>query len=79
MAQMKEKWRYNVRLAMRKGVTIRVASSPDDVRAWYAIYQTTSERDQFGIHTLDYYLRVWELFVITGKMRLFLAEVITKP
>jgi peptidoglycan pentaglycine glycine transferase (the first glycine) len=74
LAQMKEKWRYNVRLAMRKGVTIRVASSPDDVRAWYAIYQTTSERDQFGIHTLDYYLRVWELLVTTGKMRLLLAE-----
>jgi peptidoglycan pentaglycine glycine transferase (the first glycine) len=74
LAQMKEKWRYNVRLAMRKGVTIRVASSPDDVRAWYAIYQTTSERDQFGIHTLDYYLRVWELLVTTGKMCLFLAE-----
>ena len=74
LAQMKEKWRYNVRLAARKGVTIRVASSPDDVHAWYAIYQTTSERDQFGIHTLDYYLQVWRLLVETGKMRLFLAE-----
>jgi lipid II:glycine glycyltransferase (peptidoglycan interpeptide bridge formation enzyme) len=74
LAQMKEKWRYNVRLAMRKGVTIRVASSPDDVRAWYALYQKTSERDQFGIHVLDYYLQVWELLVTTGKMRLLLAE-----
>jgi peptidoglycan pentaglycine glycine transferase (the first glycine) len=74
LAQMKEKWRYNVRLALRKGVTIRVASSADDVCAWYAIYQTTGKRDQFGIHTLDYYLRVWELLVMTGKMRLFLAE-----
>jgi peptidoglycan pentaglycine glycine transferase (the first glycine) len=72
--QMKEKWRYNVRLAMRKGVTIRVASSLDDVRAWYAIYQKTGERDQFGIHALDYYLQVWQLLVETGKMRLFLAE-----
>src|SRR5437667_11060835 len=70
LAQMKEKWRYNVRLAMRKGVTVRMASSPHDVRAWYAIYLTTSERDQFGIHTLDYYLHVWELLVTTGKMRL---------
>jgi peptidoglycan pentaglycine glycine transferase (the first glycine) len=73
-AQMKEKWRYNVRLSMRKGVTVRAATSADDVRAWYNIYQTTSERDQFGIHTLDYYLRVWELFGTTGKIRLFLAE-----
>jgi peptidoglycan pentaglycine glycine transferase (the first glycine) len=74
LAQMKEKWRYNVRLAMRKGITIRAATATDDVRAWYNIYQTTSERDQFGIHSLDYYLRVWELFGTTGRIRLFLAE-----
>lgn len=72
LTQMKEKWRYNIRLATRKGVTTRVASSPDDVRAWYAIYQTTSERDQFGIHTLDYYLQFWKL--LAGHTRLLLAE-----
>jgi lipid II:glycine glycyltransferase (peptidoglycan interpeptide bridge formation enzyme) len=74
LGQMKEKWRYNVRLAARKGVTIRVAAAQNDVRDWYAIYQKTSERDQFGIHTLDYYMRVWKVLVEAGKMRLLLAE-----
>ncbi len=74
LAQMKEKWRYNVRLAARKGVTVRVATSGEDVRSWYTIYQTTGERDAFGIHSLDYYLHVWELFASRNKLRLFLAE-----
>src|SRR5579884_1526891 len=74
LARMKEKWRYNVRLAARKGVQIRVATSEDDVRAWYRILQTTGERDAFGIHTENYYLRAWHIFAPRGQARLFLAE-----
>ncbi len=74
LAQMKEKWRYNVRLGGRKGVKVRIAETVEDVRAWYQLLQTTSERDQFGIHTLAYYLSVWELFGRRGQGRLFLAE-----
>ncbi len=74
LAQMKEKWRYNVRLAGRKGVTIRVAETHDDVRAWYSLLQTTGERDQFGVHTCDYYLNVWDIFVSRNEARLLLAE-----
>lgn len=74
LARMKEKWRYNVRLAGRKGVTVRIAETVDDVRAWYTLLETTSERDEFGIHTLDYYLHVWNLFVPRKQGRLFLAE-----
>ncbi|MBA2677787.1 MAG: peptidoglycan bridge formation glycyltransferase FemA/FemB family protein [Ktedonobacteraceae bacterium] len=74
LAQMKEKWRYNIRLGARKGVKVRVASSLQDVRAWYALLQTTGERDQFGVHTLDYYLRAWQIFAPDDCVRLFLAE-----
>jgi lipid II:glycine glycyltransferase (peptidoglycan interpeptide bridge formation enzyme) len=71
---MKEKWRYNVRLGLRKGVTIRDASSLEDVRAWYNLLQTTGERDQFGIHDLAYYQKIWTLCVPRGTLRLLLAE-----
>ncbi len=74
LAQMKEKWRYNVRLGARKGVTVRVASSVEDVRAWYALLLATGERDQFGVHMLDYYQRVWQIFAPYDLVRLFLAE-----
>lgn len=74
LARMKEKWRYNVRLAARKGVTIRAAQNIDDVRAWYELLRTTGQRDGFGIHTLDYYLRCWQIFAPRQQLCLFLAE-----
>jgi peptidoglycan pentaglycine glycine transferase (the first glycine) len=73
LAQMKEKWRYNVRLAARKGVEVRVARSLEELQAWYELLQTTGERDQFGIHTLDYYRRAWNILVSRQQARLFLA------
>src|SRR5258708_9923687 len=50
LAGMKEKWRYNIRLAGRKGVTVRQGQGQADLDAFYKIYETTSERDEFFIH-----------------------------
>lgn len=74
LACMKEKWRYNVRLAQRKEVTIRCAAAVTDVDAWYRLLETTRDRDGFGIHTLDYYRSVWEQLTPRGELRLLLAE-----
>jgi len=73
-ARMKDKTRYNIGLATRRGVTIRVAQTLDDARNWYALLQVTGERDRFGVHTQDYYLRAWELLQEQAYGRLFLAE-----
>src|SRR5712692_2647349 len=40
LARMKEKWRYNLRLAGRRGVTVRMAETEEDVHAWYRLLQT---------------------------------------
>ncbi len=74
LAQMKEKWRYNVRLAERKGVNVRVAQTTEDVRAWYTLLQITAQRDQFGIHTLDYYLHAWQMLAQRNQGQLLLAD-----
>jgi peptidoglycan pentaglycine glycine transferase (the first glycine) len=74
LAHMKDKWRYNLRLAGRKGVQVRAAQTVEDVRNWYRLLQTTGQRDQFGIHTLDYYVQAWRIFVSRQQARLFLAE-----
>lgn len=73
MAHMKEKWRYNLRLARRKGVEVRTAQTLADLQAWYALLQTTGQRDQFGIHTFTYYRKAWELLAERQQARLFLA------
>ncbi len=59
---MKPKTRYNIRLAERRGVQTRPAQNLNDLRAFYSLLQTTGARDQFGIHTFQYYERLWEVF-----------------
>jgi len=74
LANMKEKWRYNIRLARRKGVQVRLAETVEDVHNWYRLLQSTSIRDHFGIHALEYYLRAWQIFTQRNQARLFLAD-----
>ncbi|QBD79234.1 peptidoglycan bridge formation glycyltransferase FemA/FemB family protein [Ktedonosporobacter rubrisoli] len=74
LAQMKEKWRYNIRLAARKGVSIREAETIEDLEAWYNLLQVTGTRDKFGIHTFAYYVDMWRLFKAQNALRVLLAE-----
>jgi lipid II:glycine glycyltransferase (peptidoglycan interpeptide bridge formation enzyme) len=74
LAGMKEKWRYNIRLAGRKGVTVRRGEGQADLDTFYEIYETTSERDQFFIHNKAHYQDVMRLFSVDDRAALFLAE-----
>jgi lipid II:glycine glycyltransferase (peptidoglycan interpeptide bridge formation enzyme) len=74
LAGMKEKWRYNIRLAGRKGVTVRRGQGQADLDTFYRIYQTTSERDQFFIHDKGHYEDAMRLFSEGDRAALFLAE-----
>nr|HET6901357.1 peptidoglycan bridge formation glycyltransferase FemA/FemB family protein [Ktedonobacteraceae bacterium] len=74
LAGMKEKWRYNIRLAGRKGITVRRGEGQADIDTFYRIYQTTSERDQFFIHNKAHYEDVMRLYSEGDRAALFLAE-----
>ncbi len=71
LAGMKQKTRYNIRLAKKKGV---VAYPSSDIDSFFRMMQSTGERDQFGIHSLDYYRRAYDLFHPRGACELLLAE-----
>lgn len=74
LAGMKEKWRYNIRLAGRKGVTVRRGQGQADLDAFYKIYETTSERDAFFIHNKSFYEEVIRLYEKDDRCALFIAE-----
>jgi len=74
LAAMHQKTRYNIRLATRKGVVVREGTE-DDLPAFYALTQVTGARDDFGVHSADYYRAAFELFAPRGWARLFVAEV----
>jgi peptidoglycan pentaglycine glycine transferase (the first glycine) len=73
---MKQKCRYNIRLAEKKGMTVR---SWDDIESFHAMMQVTGGRDGFGVHSFDYYRRAYELFHPTGGCELLVAEFEGRP
>ncbi len=62
LARMKQKTRYNIRLASRKGVTVRKGSN-SDLGMLYRMYAETSLRDGFAIRGEVYYQNVWQTFM----------------
>lgn len=71
---MHPKTRYNIRLAERKGVTIRPATKPGDFDEFWRLMQRTAERDQFQQHSRAYYRQMFRLFGQSDFLTLFIAE-----
>jgi peptidoglycan pentaglycine glycine transferase (the first glycine) len=71
LARMKQKTRYNIRLAQKKGVTVRPW---DDLPAFHKMMLVTGGRDGFGVHSLEYYQRAYGLFHQADMAELLVAE-----
>jgi lipid II:glycine glycyltransferase (peptidoglycan interpeptide bridge formation enzyme) len=76
LARMKQKCRYNIRLAEKKGVTVRPW---DDINAFHRMALSTGGRDGFGVHSLEYYRRAYDLFFLSGMCELLVAEFDGRP
>jgi len=74
MASFQPKTRYNIRLAQRRGVTVRVGTTREDLRTFYRILVETARRDRFLVRAESYYQDMWELLVEKRLARLFLAD-----
>ncbi|NJD57825.1 MAG: hypothetical protein C3F13_04920 [Anaerolineales bacterium] len=71
LGRMKQKTRYNINLASKKNVVVRPHA---DLSAFYSLMQMTGERDQFGIHSLAYYQKAYDLFQAHDQCQLLAAE-----
>lgn len=71
LARMKQKTRYNIRLAQKKDVTVRESNDLDEFQR---LMRTTGVRDDFGVHSIEYYQRAYQLFSANGKAALLQAE-----
>lgn len=77
LARMKQKTRYNIRLAAKKGVTVRRGTS-EDIALFNALIQWTSQRNEFSVHRPDYYSAAFELFA-PDDVALLIAEYEGRP
>ena len=77
LAGMKPKWRYNIKLALKKGVTVsdEGAGSMD---VFYSMYEVTSRRDGIALHPKAYYEALFRTGDVSGKrnpdLRLWVAR-----
>ena len=56
LAQMHQKGRYNIKIAMRDGVTVRTGTEAD-IDAFYSLLRSTGARDVFTISSKGHYAR----------------------
>lgn len=76
LARMKQKCRYNIRLAEKKGVIVHPW---DNLHEFHKMLQATGERDGFGVHSFEYYRLAYQLFHKNGMCELLAAEYEGKP
>jgi peptidoglycan pentaglycine glycine transferase (the first glycine) len=73
LTRMKQKTRYNVRLAQKKGIQVRDGCAAD-YAFLYHLYAETSLRDGFVIRSENYYHDVWQTFQSSNLLDILIAE-----
>lgn len=75
IASFKQKTRYNIRLAEKKGVKVTAADpTPANLEQMYALMHATSERAGFYLRSKDYFKHFWWEHAKAGSGQLFFAE-----
>lgn len=82
LRQMKQKGRYNVRLAEKSGIMVRestVKTLDIDVDIFYSLFQQTGKRDKFSIRPKSYFIELCRLLYQHHCGRLFIAFYENEP
>ena len=77
MAGFHQKWRYNIRLAGRKGVTVKEGTR-EDLKEFHKIMMETGARDGFIIRPLEYFEKMYDNLA-PNHMKLLMAYYEGKP
>lgn len=78
MAGFHQKWRYNIRLATKKGVEVKEGTR-EDLKDFHKIMLETGNRDGFITRPLEYFEKMYDNMVPTGHMKLLMAYYEGKP
>lgn len=61
LAKMKPKWRYNIKVAKKRGIEVREVDKTDEyIQMFCDLMNETTSRDNFSGHTFDYYKQFLE-------------------
>ena len=79
LAEMKQKTRYNVRLAEKKGVVVEERDDPEALDIFLKLQKETAKRQGFFVHPDSYYSTVWEVLRPKSMAHLLVAKVENTP
>lgn len=74
LANMHPKARYNIRLAQRKGVTVRFSTSLDGVDTFLELSKQVHDRSGFSYHPDNYYRALVSALVPSDMIEIAIAE-----
>jgi lipid II:glycine glycyltransferase (peptidoglycan interpeptide bridge formation enzyme) len=84
LAQMKTKWRYNIGLAKKKGVTVNCFENSEALQifdSFYTLFRETAQRDGIAVHSRAYYESLFfqadaahNGAISAPRIRLYIAE-----
>jgi peptidoglycan pentaglycine glycine transferase (the first glycine) len=73
MEKFHHKTRYNIRLAIKKGIEI-IEGSREDLAEFERIMKITGERDGFITRPLSYFQDMYDVLEPKGKLKLYIAK-----
>ncbi|HEY9076886.1 MAG TPA: peptidoglycan bridge formation glycyltransferase FemA/FemB family protein [Anaerolineaceae bacterium] len=76
LSRMKQKTRYNIRLAEKKEISVQPSSNID---LFHKMMLITGRRDGFGVHHLHYYQKAYDLFIAQEACVCLVAYYQQKP
>ena len=72
-AGFESKFRYNIHVAEKHGITVKQGADEEAMEAFYEIYKETCSRQNFIIHPISYYIKIRSLIIDKGMGSVFTA------
>lgn len=79
LANMHKKHRYNIKIAQKRGVTVRESTSDEDFELFFNLYDETTQRQKFFGRSKTYLQKVWKTFRGENSSFLLIADYGGKP
>ncbi len=73
MKLLSEKTRYNIRLAIKKGVEVYYSRSKEDLKTFYELYKITGIRDSIVCRSYEYFEKMLEAYG-EDELRIYIAK-----
>jgi len=74
MASFKQKTRYNIRVAEKKGVTVEIDDSSESFEKYLKLTEETTKRQGFYAHSRQYHQKMWKVLHEAGIAHLLVAR-----